>query len=37
MDKLNAEKKIYLNENARMAKELGEIKDLLMATINEGK
>jgi uncharacterized membrane protein len=37
MEKLTAEKRAYLAENGRMSKELGEIKELLMATVGEAK
>lgn len=36
MDKLNKEKQAMVSENNRMAKELMEIKELLMATVGQG-
>ena len=37
MDKLTAEKKIYVGENSKMAEELMEIKNLLVGVMNESK
>jgi hypothetical protein len=37
MEKLGTEKRIYVNENNRMAQELIEIKTLLMGAMNEAK
>ncbi len=37
MDKLSADKKVYVAENSRMAEELTEIKNLLVGVINEEK
>lgn len=37
MDRLGQEKKIYVQENSRMAKELMEIKELLMATVGQSR
>jgi hypothetical protein len=37
MDKLSADKKVYVAENSRMAEELMEIKNLLVGVMNEEK
>ena len=37
MDKLTKEKQAYVVENSRMAKELMEVKELLMASMGEAK
>lgn len=37
MDRLNQEKQIYVQENSRMAKELMEIKELLMASVGQSQ
>jgi hypothetical protein len=37
MDKLGADKKVYVAENSRMAEELTEIKNLLVGVMNEEK
>lgn len=37
MEKLTAEKKIYVAENNKMADELLEIKNLLVGVMNEAK
>jgi hypothetical protein len=37
MDKLTFEKKSMVAENSQMAKELIEIKELLMSTVGEGQ
>lgn len=37
MDKITAEKKIYVAENGKMAEELMEIKNLLVGVMNESK
>ena len=36
MEKMTKEKQIFVVENSRMAKELMEIKELLMASVGEG-
>ena len=35
MDKMNKEKQVLINENSHMAKQLMEIKELLMASVGE--
>jgi hypothetical protein len=37
MDKLTSEKKIYVNENTKMAEELLEIKNMLVGIMGEAK
>ena len=37
MERLAVEKKAISNENAQMAKELMEIKELLMASVNQNE
>ena len=37
MDKLTIEKQTFVGENNRMAQELMEIKQLLMASVNEAQ